>query len=102
MQRQQVRITTAKGSQLVDGYVSTEFPGIGLHRAAGNSDWWTATHVDSGLAVASMFSRRKDAAKFAAEASALTDFTMNETQLTDHVVARPKLRQRLRELAKSH
>lgn len=64
----------------VPGYVSNDFPGLALHQ---NEDrgYWVATHIASGLAVGTLFGRRRDAQRFATAASQVLDFAVSTNQL---------------------
>ena len=99
MQRQNIRIATNDGGEQIKAYVSLAFPGLAVHRNAQFDDTWNATHIQSGLAVSTMFPLRRCASCFAALAARLLDFTQSGEHVEDEVADKPDVRSKLRELA---
>ena len=98
MKRTNIQFATSDGHKEVAAYVSEAFPGIAIHKHP-DFDWWTATHIQSGLAISTAFRLRRLASCFANLASRLIDFTRPVEEVQQHVADNCELGSQIRKLA---
>ncbi len=87
--------------QLVNAYVSAEFPGIAVHRNATTRSLWVASHIGSGIAIVCDFRLKRIAAAFAVDAVKIVNFTMSKNEVTAQF-ADCDVRSSLRQLARRY
>lgn len=99
MKRCNINVAIHSGPTQIAAYVSDAFPGIAVHKDVGSDDFWTATHINSGLALSTTFRLRRLATSFATLASRQVDFSKSVEEVEKQVADRPGVGAKLRELA---